>query len=96
MPNKLRVIGYKSFENCTELSNIEIPESAKSIATSAFIGCKKLKEISVPKSVEKINTRAFGYITDKKKVNGFIVKGYKGTAAEKYAKENKFKFVALG
>lgn len=95
IPNSLKVIGYMSFKDCSELKTVELSDSTKSIAVDAFIGCKKLKEISVPKSVEKINTRAFGYITDKKKVNGFIVKGYKGTAAEKYAKENKFKFVEL-
>ena len=96
MPNSLKVIGYMSFKDCSELKTVELSDSTKSIAVDAFIGCEKLKEISVPKSVEKINTRAFGYITDKKKVNGFIVKGYKGTAAEKYAKENGFKFIALG
>ena len=29
------------------------------------------------------------------RVKGFTIKGYKGTAAEKYAKKNGFKFVAL-
>lgn len=96
MPNSLKVIGYMSFKDCSELKTVELSDSTKSIAVDAFIGCEKLKEISVPKSVEKINTRAFGYITDKKKVNGFIVKGYKGTAAEKYATDNGFKFIALG
>ena len=95
MPNKLRVIGYKSFENCTELSNIEIPGSTNSIASYAFIGCGKLKDITVPKNVKKIGMRAFGYITDKRKVKDFTIKGYKGTATEKYAKKNGFKFVAL-
>ena len=96
MSKNLRIIGYKAFENCEELSNIEIPESAKSIAPSAFIGCKKLKEITIPKNVSKIGFRSLGYIDDGEKVNDFTIKGYKGTAAEKYATDNGFKFIALG
>lgn len=95
MPNSLKTIGYMSFKNCAELKTVELSDTAKSIALDAFIGCGKLKEITVPKSVEKIGARAFGYSTDKKKVKDFTIKGYKGSAAEKYAKKNKFKFVAL-
>ena len=95
MPNNLKIIGYKAFENCVELSDIKLSASTKSIASDAFIGCKNLKEITVPQSIIKIGIKALGYADEREKVDEFTINGYKGTAAEKYAKDNGFKFVAL-
>ncbi len=95
MPNNLKIIGYKAFENCVELSDIKLSASIKSIASDAFIGCKNLKEITVPQSIIKIGIKALGYADEREKVDEFTINGYKGTAAEKYAKDNGFKFVAL-
>ena len=73
----------------------------KTIDKEAFFNCKKLKTITIPKSVKKIGKRALGYIWKNNHSNtiickdGFTIKGYKGTAAEKYAKQNGFKFVAI-
>lgn len=57
-----------------------------------------LKTITIPSSVTDIRDHAVGYIEDGwdyNKVSGFTIKGYKGTAAERYARNNDFNFVQL-
>ena len=98
MSNKVTKIESLSFDNCASLKSITVTNRVKTINGYAFNNCKNLKKISVPKSVKKIGKKAFGYkekgVRDIK-IKGFTIKGYKGTAAEKYAKKNKFKFVEL-
>ena len=57
------------------------------------------ESVTVPKSVTNIGNYALGYRFDNdyyiNKIDGFIIYGYKNTAAEKYAKENGFVFIAL-
>ena len=65
------------------------------IGNRAFLGCTSLKCITIPKKVVSIGKKAFGYKSYSKKIKCFTIKGYKGTAAEKYAKKNGFKFIAL-
>ena len=58
-----------------------------------------LKTITIPSSVTYIGDNAVGYTTkdgwNYNKVSGFTIKGYKGTAAERYARNNDFNFVQL-
>ena len=57
-----------------------------------------LKTVIIPASVTDIKDNAVGYIEDGwdyNKVSGFTIKGYKGTAAERYARNNDFNFVQL-
>ena len=57
-----------------------------------------LKTVIIPASVTDIEDHAVGYIEDGwdyNKVSGFTIKGYKGTAAERYARNNDFNFVQL-
>lgn len=97
---KIETIEEEAFYDDVNLENIELFEKIKFIKARAFYNCKKLKTITVPKSVKEIGSYAIGYEESKKitpkKTKDFIIKGYKGTAAEKYAKKNGFKFVALG
>ena len=54
--------------------------------------------VKIPESVTKIDKKAFGYNADADtnyKISDFEIKGYKDTVAEKYAKDNNFKFVAM-
>ena len=58
--------------------------------------------ITIPSSVTDISDNAVGYLRDGwyfnwnyNKVSGFTIKGYKGTAAERYARNNDFNFVQL-
>lgn len=74
-----------------------------SIGEDAFAAYNTvLKEITIPASIKQIGESAVGYEFAEEdgkvvfnKINGFTIKGYKGTAAETYAKDNGFKFVDL-
>ena len=47
------------FYNCTEITNIVIPNSVKSISNNAFQDCTGLVSVTIPSSVEEIEHRAF-------------------------------------
>ncbi len=86
-----------TFMNCLKIKEIKIPKNIKTIFSSDFLGCRSLKTVTIPRNVNKIERHAFGYYYYERtyKYKGFTIKGYKGTAAEKYAKKNGFKFIAL-
>ena len=52
-------IGDKAFENCRNLSNVNIPNSVTSIADKALYGCSGLTSITISKSVTSIGSGAF-------------------------------------
>lgn len=87
-------------ESTKRVESIVIPDTVTSIGEGAFIYCGTLKEITIPASVTSIGNNAFAYYvnqdiygdTDNEK---FIIRGYKGTAAETYAKENGMTFVEI-
>lgn len=102
LPKSVTKIEAYSFYGCKKLSSFTVGKKVKYIGYEAFIGCKKLKKVTIPKNVKKIGTRAFGYYTKNtnsgsvyKKYKNFTIKGVKNSAAHKYAKKNKFKFVAI-
>ena len=72
-----------------------IPEGVEEIGDSAFMGCKALSEVTVPKSVTVIQPYAFGYSWFHKKYDGFVIRGYEGTEAERYANDNGFTFIPI-
>ena len=94
-------ISKDAFSSCINLTNIVIPNSLLSVGGGAFMNCSKLKSITIPRNMEDIGEYAFGYSDigihygPPVKYEDFTIKGYKGTAAETYAKDNGFKFVAL-
>ena len=53
--------------------------------------CSSLKSITIPESVTSIGERAF----DECKRENLTIKGYAGSYAEKYAKENGISFEAI-
>ncbi len=55
----VKKIGCKSFQNCSKLTAITIPNGVTRIESYAFDGCKGLKEITIPNSVTHIGLRAF-------------------------------------
>ena len=92
IPSSVTEIGYSAFYDCTGLKSVTIPNSVKKIGYWAFSGCTGLKSVTIPSSVTEIGHRAFGY-TSNGKISGFTIYGKKGTAAERYANDNGFKFV---
>ena len=75
-----------------------MPKNVTSVDYGAFIDCPNLIKVTLPRELTDIASDAFGYLFrmgGNVSVNGFKIYGYKGTAAETYAKNNSFKFVAL-
>ena len=75
-----------------------VPSTIKTLGELSTNNNPYLKTITIPASVTDIRDHAVGYIEDDwdyNKVSGFTIKGYKGTAAERYARNNDFNFVQL-
>ncbi len=89
-------ISEKAFQYDIKLSEVVMGEgSIGTIAYHAFLKNENLTKVVIPESAVEIGTQAFGYNTDGKKRVGFTIYGVKGSDAEKYAKDNGFKFVAI-
>ena len=57
IPEGVTWIGCAS--NCSELSEVILPSTAKNISSYAFAGCTSLKAITIPSGVNYIDQRAF-------------------------------------
>lgn len=56
-------IGDYSFNDCTELTAVTLPNTITEIGTRAFIGCEKLSAATIPNSVTKIGYEAYNKCT---------------------------------
>jgi len=84
------------------VEKVIVPKTVDTIYEEAFVDCSmNLIEIEIPASVEKIEDHAVGYYMDwyedsdgyeLKKNKNLVIIGEKGSAAEKYAKDNGFDF----
>ena len=90
IPDSLTSIGNYTFSGCTNLTSIIISDSVGTIADYAFTGCTNLTSITIPDSVTSI-----GYGVFQNCNNIEVIKGYKNSVAEKYAKNNSIKFEYL-
>ena len=54
MPSKLIKIDEDSFEFCTSLTNITLPNSIQEIGRSAFYSCDSLENLTIPKNIKKL------------------------------------------
>ena len=59
IPNDVISISGFAFEDCNNLTSIEIPDSVTSIGAFAFSCCKKLTSVIIPSSVTSIGDGAF-------------------------------------
>jgi hypothetical protein len=82
---------------CSAVSNVQLPESLKSIGMLAFHECKNLKEITISANVTQIEDRAFGQYGngDEAVISGFVTYGYNNSEAQKYCTENGISFKAV-
>ena len=111
IPNSVTSIADCSFSGCESLKEIIIPDGVTSIGNCSFYGCESLEKIIIPDGVTSIGKEAFSYCTSLKEItipdtvtkigenaldsSNLIIRGVKGSKAEKYAKENNFDFVNI-
>ncbi len=93
MGKGLATIESYAFYGCSSLESVKFNDSLNYIGNCAFLNCYALNKIKIPASVETIDTRAFGFTDENGRIENFTIEGAKGSAAEEYAKENKFTFV---
>ena len=97
-----------AFRNCKNLKAVFLPESLERIDFDAFLGCDALTSMTLPQNISFIDDDAIGYsyVSDfspdrweyewwGEPMDDFTICGYTGTAAETYANENGFTFIAL-
>ena len=89
-------IYQEAFSGCTNLKSVTIPGSLTSIGSMDFYLCTSLTSITIPDSVTSIGYLALGYYyvgnNEYKKLDGFKIYCYPGTAGEQYAKDNGFAY----
>lgn len=104
IPNTVDLIDFEAFARCTSLSEINFDDDIEcNISMRVFDDCPSLIRVQLPKSIKEIGQATFGYINSEPigcevisvPIDGFIIEGYKESAAETYANENGFTFIAL-
>ena len=88
-------IGEGAFRSCLELEDVVIPDTVVSIGDNAFALSKVLRTVFVPSSVKTISASAFGSGASRPKDSAFRICSVQGSAAEKFAKDNKFAFTPV-
>ena len=59
LPNTIKTIGASAFENCTDLTMINLPEGLESIDILAFSGCVNLQHIELPSTIKTVKASTF-------------------------------------
>ena len=59
IPNTIKSIGRSAFNNCTNLSQIEMSESVAKIGTSVFSDCTSLEDVILSNQIDTIPYNAF-------------------------------------
>lgn len=95
IPATCTEIGGQVFYMCNSLSEIILHEGLTTVGFQAFSCGPVATEVTIPRSVTSIGSIAFGYLNWSEKLDNFTIRGYAGTAAETYAEENGFTFVAI-
>lgn len=98
--SKVKTIWSSAFQECN-IKSLSIPSNVTKIYSQAYYCNQNLRTVTIPASVTSIGEKAFGYYYVERykkelKVDGFTIRGYKNTAAERYANANGFYFESLG
>lgn len=95
IPDSVKDIGTNAFNGCRGIKTVVIPASVENIGLQAFIGCTSLSEVIILSPECTIYDRATTFLNDKENYTG-VIKGYKGSTAESYAKKYGYSFISLG
>lgn len=57
---QIRTIGNYTFQSCTALTSVVIPNTVTSIGDSAFYNCYYLTNLTIPNTIKEIGVEAFG------------------------------------
>lgn len=94
IPGSVEYIGYNAFDNCFLLKSVIILDGVKSIGNNAFRYCDSLTSIIIPKSVINFGEGTYHVIGFWSSMN-LTVYCYKDSEAEKYARNNGYKYVCI-
>ena len=92
--DNLSKINLNTFNGCSALSSIELPESLEKIEYNAFDDCSALKSIVIPDKVTYIGEGAFNYCTGLQEA--YIGDGVTEIAAKAFAEFTALKTVVIG
>ena len=94
LPESVVSVDDFAFMGCEQIETVTLPQHLETIGTGSFYQCTALKEIVVPDSVTEIGQYALSFadVNDEISVYPLTIKGGKGSAAQKYAKENDLDF----
>lgn len=92
--DNLSKINLNTFNGCSALSSIELPESLEKIEYNAFDDCSALKSIVIPDKVTYIGEGAFYYCTGLQEA--YIGDGVTEIAAKAFAECTALKTVVIG
>lgn len=56
---QLKTIGSRAFEQCQQLTDIQLPSTLESIGLGAFGECSKLTTLTLPEGLKKLESHAF-------------------------------------
>lgn len=92
IPSSVKTIGEGAYYRCYYLKEVNIDGSnLESIGYGAFLGDNWLFNIRLPRSVTTIEDYAFGYISQSKLTDGFVIMADSDTKAAEYANANNIK-----
>ena len=76
VPDGIKMINVRAFENCKSLESVYIPDSVTDISNGAFTNCINIRELKVPPYIEYMGGRIFWGWTENQTV--YVPKTFKG------------------
>lgn len=99
LPDSVRYVGSNAF-SAPNIRAIHLNDGLRALDEGAFFTYGKGSGVTIPASVTYIGAQAFGYcpiepddpFAGLTRIDGFVIRGTAGSAAQAYAEENEFTF----